>query len=206
MFNLITIFSSIFKFFIQLSANCTVYARLYDGTNTGSNASLTISNIDTTAPTGTITLSGAGSSTSAITLTATITASDSASGVASVKYIFNSSSSSLGTTSSSYTSTMSGTTSGTITKSMSTAGTYYLHILITDNAGNKKEVISSKITLSTSSTQTLVTGYYRGNSANGCNWACSGCGTAGYSANVSELIGTVHCTFYVTTTTYTVSY
>ena len=121
--------------------------RLYDGTNYGSSSSLTVT--DTTVPnSATISLSST-SVTTADTLTATVTQTDSQSGVniTSCKWVFNTTSSNIGTTESSYTGGTFNSTPQTITLPSSTAGTYYLHVLTIDNAGNKIETISGAITI-----------------------------------------------------------
>ena len=117
--------------------------RLYDGTNYGSSASLTIA--DTAVPnSATISLSST-SVTAGTSLTTTVTQIDSESGVniTLCKWVFNTTSSNIGTTESSYTDGTFSTTPQTITLPSSTAGTYYLHVLTIDNAGNKIETISS---------------------------------------------------------------
>ena len=131
----------------NMSLGDVLTVRLYDGTNYGSSASLTIA--DTIVPnSATISLS----STSAATgesLTAEVTQTDNQSGVniTLCKWIFNTTSSSIGTTESSYTGGTFSATPQTITLPSSTAGTYYLHVLTIDNAGNKIETISGAITI-----------------------------------------------------------
>ena len=123
--------------------------RLYDGTNYGSSASLTIA--DTTVPnSATISLSST-SVTAGTSLTATVTQTDSESGVniTSCKWVFNTKSSNIGTTESSYTGGTFNATTQTITLPISTSGIYYLHVLTMDNAENKKETISGAVTIQT---------------------------------------------------------
>ena len=65
-------------------------------------------------------------------LTAEVTQIDTRSGIniGQTKWVFNTNAGEIGTDAASY-----------------TGGTYYLHVLTQDNAGNKKEVISSKVTI-----------------------------------------------------------
>ena len=125
----------------------TVYARLWDGTNSGSDASVsviddkipqiaTISFNPTTAKAGDI-------------ITAIVTLTDNESGIdlANSKYIFSNSSTPLGI------NDVSKYTGGNFASSTSlsikgtSAGSWYLHVLSVDKAGNKIETISSGITI-----------------------------------------------------------
>ena len=120
----------------------TVFARLTDGRNYGGEASITI--LDTVAPqTATISLSGT-SATTAGSVTATVTLKDNESGVNTTasKWVYNTNAGNIGTNESSYNNNFSSNVQ-TITLKATTPGTYYLHVLSVDNAGNKKEIISS---------------------------------------------------------------
>ena len=64
--------------------------------------------------------------------------------MASGKYIFNTISEQIGTEEESYTGIINGTT---VTVNASTEGTYYLHVLTIDRAGNKIETISEAVTV-----------------------------------------------------------
>ena len=124
----------------------TVFARLTDGKNYGGEASITI--LDTVAPqASTINLS-ATSTTTAGSVTATVTLKDNESGVNATasKWVYNTNSGNIGTNESSYNNNFS-SNGQTITLKATTAGTYYLHVLTVDNAGNKKETISSAVTV-----------------------------------------------------------
>ena len=124
----------------------TVFARLTDGKNYGGEASITI--LDTVAPqTATISLSGT-STTTAGSVTATVTLKDNESGVNATasKWVYNTNSANIGINESSYNNNFS-SNGQTITLKATTAGTYYLHVLTVDNAGNKKETISNVITV-----------------------------------------------------------
>ena len=124
----------------------TVFARLTDGRNYGGEASITI--LDTVAPqTATISLSGT-SATTAGSVTATVTLKDNESGVNATasKWTYNTNSGNIGTNESSYNNNFS-SNGQTITLKATTAGTYYLHVLTVDNAGNKKETISNAVTV-----------------------------------------------------------
>ena len=120
----------------------TVFARLTDGKNYGGEASITI--LDTVAPqAATINLSGT-STTTAGSVTATVTLKDNESGVNTTasKWVYNTNAGNIGTNESSYNNNFSSNVQ-TITLKATTPGTYYLHVLSVDNAGNKKEIISS---------------------------------------------------------------
>ena len=120
----------------------TVFARLTDGRNYGGEASITI--LDTVAPqAATINLSGT-STTTAGSVTATVTLKDNESGVNTTasKWVYNTNAGNIGTNESSYNNNFSSNVQ-TITLKATTPGTYYLHVLSVDNAGNKKEIISS---------------------------------------------------------------
>ena len=120
----------------------TVFARLTDGKNYGGEASITI--LDTVAPQDAgISLSGT-STTTAGSVTATVTLKDNESGVNTTasKWVYNTNAGNIGTNESSYNNNFSSNVQ-TITLKATTPGTYYLHVLSVDNAGNKKEIISS---------------------------------------------------------------
>ena len=124
----------------------TVFARLTDGTNYGGDASITI--LDTVAPQdATISLSGTSTNTTG-SVTATVRLNDNESGpnVTSSKWVYNTNSEYIGTNESSYNNTFS-SNGQTITLQATTEGTYYLHVLTVDNAGNKKETISDAVTV-----------------------------------------------------------
>ena len=124
----------------------TVFARLTDGKNYGGEASITI--LDTVAPQDAgISLSGT-STTTAGSVTAKVTLKDNESGVnvTASKWVYNTNSGNIGTNESSYNNNFS-SNGQTITLKATTPGTYYLHVLTVDNAGNKKETISSAVTV-----------------------------------------------------------
>lgn len=131
----------------NLSHGNTVYARLTDGTNHGDYASVTIEdNVNPKAAN--IQLSGT-SIKSGGTITATVTHTDDESGVdiTNCRYIWNSSSSKLGTNESSYTEGTFVSNGQQLSKTFSSAGTYYLHVLTKDVAGNKIETVSKAVTV-----------------------------------------------------------
>ena len=122
----------------------TVFARLTDGKNYGGEASITI--LDTVAPQDAgISLSGT-STTTAGSVTAKVTLKDNESGVnvTASKWVYNTNSGNIGTNESSYNNNFS-SNGQTITLKATTPGTYYLHVLTVDNAGNKKETISNAV-------------------------------------------------------------
>ena len=121
-----------------------IYARLYDGISSGKYANIEV--MDKIEPNATIKLSGTTVEVGE-TLTAEITQTDEGSGVDinKTKWVFNTEAGNIGTEASKYTGGTFTKTQETITIPTTTGGTYYLHVLTVDNAGNKKEVISEKI-------------------------------------------------------------
>ena len=121
-----------------------IYARLYDGTSSGKNANIEVR--DDIDPTATIKLSGTAVEVGG-TLTAEVTQTDNESGIniSQTKWVLNTEAGNIGTEASKYTGGTFTKTSETITIPTTTGGTYYLHVLTVDNAGNKKEIISEKI-------------------------------------------------------------
>ena len=127
-----------------------VYARLWDGTNGGT--SFAINNIlDGINPSVNINLSATEVTTEGA-ITATVTQSDSESGIniGSCKWIYNTTAGNIGTNASSYTGTFTSANQN-ITLKSTTVGTYYLHVLSADNAGNLKETIKGPIVVKTAS-------------------------------------------------------
>ena len=131
----------------NLNHNDTVYARLTDGNNYGEDASTTVK--DEQKPQGaTIQLSST-SVTTGTNVTATVTHIDNESGpnIAQCKYIWNTSSTRLGTDASKYTGGTFSSNGQQISRNMSSKGTYYLHVLTVDKAGNATETVSNAITV-----------------------------------------------------------
>ena len=125
---------------VTVQENCTIYARATDGENNSGIKSIKISNIDKIKPNATISLSEI-----TFGVNATINSEDTGgSGVdfSRSKYVLTNNEISLGEDESLYTE---GNISEAITeiKKAKKAGTYYLHGLIVDKAGNKQEVISN---------------------------------------------------------------
>ena len=131
----------------NLSNGDTIYARIRYGSEI-TNASFDIQ--DREVPdNATINLS-AEKTTPGESITATVTHTDNQSGVnaTSCKYIYNTTSTNIGTTSSLWSSASTFTSNPqTITLNADTSGTYYLHVLTVDNAGNKKEATSNAVTV-----------------------------------------------------------
>ena len=132
----------------NLEAGDTVYARLTDGTNFGDYASTNILDNEVPAkatiqPNTTNLLIGE-------SLTATVTHSDAKSGVDinASGWVLNTNASAIGTEDTSAYTGKFITNGETITLDSSNAGTYYLHVLTTDVAGNKTETVSEAITIS----------------------------------------------------------
>ena len=121
-----------------------IYARLYDGTSSGKYANIEVR--DDIVPTATIKLSGTAVEIGK-PLTAGVVQTDNESGINinQTKWVLNTEAGNIGTEASKYTGGTFTKTSETITIPTTTGGTYYLHVLTVDNAGNKKEIISEKI-------------------------------------------------------------
>ena len=135
-----------------INHNVTVFARLTDGKNYGNEASVTV--LDGNNPqTATISL-GATSANTGVNVTATVTHNDNESGpnIASCKWVYNTTSGTIGTNPSSYTGTFS-SNGQAINLNASIPGSYYLHVLTVDKAGNAIESIKGPITV-----KQLVTG------------------------------------------------
>ena len=121
-----------------------IYARLYDGTSSGKYANIEV--MDKIAPTATIKLSGTAVEIGK-PLTAEVVQTDNESGINinQTKWVLNTEAGNIGIEASKYTGGTFAKTQETITIPTTTGGTYYLHVLTVDNAGNKKEIISEKI-------------------------------------------------------------
>jgi len=129
-----------------------MYVALTDGRNYGeTQATGNVTNIEKNAPSVNINLSATEVTTEG-SITATVTQSDSESGIniGSCRWIYNTTAGNIGTNASSYTGTFTSATQNLKLKS-ATVGTYYLHVLSADNAGNLKETIKGPITVKTAS-------------------------------------------------------
>ena len=129
-----------------LTLGQTIYARLYNGKEGSKTADMTIADLNKPQDAG-ISLSGTSTTTEG-SITATVTLKDNESGVNAIssRWIYNTTSGAIGENESSYTGG-SFSSGQTIQLKATTAGTYYLHVLTVDNAGNKKETISSAVTV-----------------------------------------------------------
>ena len=146
----------------KVSGNCVINYCYSDGTNIGGNGTANITIIDKLAPkNATIKLSGTSTNTNS-SVTATVTHEDeqadsknaqSGINISKCKWVYNTTSTAIGINESSYTGGTFTSNGEQITLKTTTEGTYYLHVLTTDNAGNKKETISEafKVTSSLSS-------------------------------------------------------
>ena len=133
-----------------------VYARLTDGVNHGEYASASIE--DGVLPqAANISLSGTNTLTGE-SVTATVTLADNESGVDTTgsKWVYNTTSGNIGTDESSYTNSFTENPEE-LTLSANTAGTYYLHVLTKDIAGNKVETISEAITVAEPTIENVLT-------------------------------------------------
>ena len=140
-----------------------IYARLYDGTSSGKNANIEVR--DDIDPTATIKLSGTAVEIGK-PLTAEVAQTDNESGIniSQTKWVFNTEAGNIGTEASKYTGGTFTRTPETITLLTTAGGTYYLHVLTVDNAGNKKEAISKKIEI------TNVPEYWKKTTSNDPEW------------------------------------
>ena len=133
----------------NLNHRDVVYARLVQGTNYGEEASTTVKD-EQKPQKASINLSSASIETGA-SVTATVTHIDNESGpnITASKYIWNTSSTELGEDASRYTEGTFDSNGQEISKTMSAEGTYYLHVLTIDKAGNATETVSDAITVKT---------------------------------------------------------
>ena len=132
----------------KLSNGDKVYVRLWNGTKGGEYA---VNNIlDNIAPSATINLSSS-STTVNTAITVLIRSTDAQSGVniSKCKWVYNQTAEKIGTNEENYTEGVIPTAENIqrISLNIKTAGTYYLHLLIVDNAGNAAEIISGEITV-----------------------------------------------------------
>ena len=126
---------------ISVSQNCDIKARVKKGDQIFLENSLSISKIDKDKPTSQVTVSKI-----VFGLNAQITGSDVGSGLNynKCKYMINNSSTKLGENEALYTTgTLSGGSASL--KKVMAGGTYYVHVLVTDKAGNKNEIVSSSV-------------------------------------------------------------
>ena len=130
----------------ELKYGDTVFAVVTDGTNQSGYSSIDI--LDEKEPQqASINLSGTSTNTTE-SITATVTHTDNESGVdiGNCRWVYNTNSDNIGTETTSYPNTFN-SNGETITLSATTVGTYYLHVLTQDKAGNKIETISQGVTV-----------------------------------------------------------
>ena len=125
----------------------TIYARLFNGTEGSKTADITIT--DLTKPSAQISLSGTSvETTGSITATVTFTDNESGLNITGSKWVYNTNAGAIGEDAGNYANSFTNNNNPqTITLNSGTAGTYYLHVLTVDNAGNKIETISDAITV-----------------------------------------------------------
>ena len=124
-----------------------LYGRLYDGTNGSKTANIYVEDLEE-PQNAVISLSGTSTSTvGSVTATVTLVDNESGTKVEESKWVYNTTAGFIGTDESLYTGGSFRENPQTITLSAGASGTYYLHVLTVDNAGNKKETISSAITV-----------------------------------------------------------
>ena len=132
--------------------NGIMYVALTDGRNySETEATANVTNIEKNAPSVNINLSATEVTTEGA-ITAKVTQSDSQSGIniGSCRWVYNTTAGNIGTNASSYTETFTSATQN-ITLKSTTVGTYYLHVLSVDNAGNPIETIKGPISVKTAS-------------------------------------------------------
>ena len=136
-----------------LTLGQTVYGRLFNGIEGSKTADITVEDLD--APSASWNFSNT-NATIGDRISATIVQTDAESGlnITECRYVLNTISDEIGTDASLYTGGAFNGNIGDITLdtqelhlTMDTAGTFYLHILTVDNAGNKIETISDAITV-----------------------------------------------------------
>ena len=123
-----------------------IYIHLTDGTRAGADKEIEVS--ESTAPSADIKLSATTMTTKG-SIIATITQTDDPSGIdiANSRYVFSTERSTIGTDAESYTGGSFTQNPQDIILNASTAGNYYLHVLTVDKAGNKKETVSQRVTV-----------------------------------------------------------
>ena len=128
--------------------NGTMYVVLTDGTNKGQAAAKQIEKIDKISPSAVIELDKT-STVQGNSITATIKQTDEQSGINVSKcgWVYNTNSKNIGTNLDSYTGKFTNETED-LKINATKQGTYYLHVLTVDNAGNAIETISDAITVS----------------------------------------------------------
>ena len=125
--------------------------------------------------------------------------------IANCKYILNTTSTGIGTNPSSYTGGgFTKATNDKITFSCSSSGTYYLHVLTVDNAGNKKETISSAINVQKLVKWLIKDGKIMDSSYHFVSWSPSVSQSSGgvyfsgstpYRGNYRSILGSFKCFF-----------
>ena len=130
-----------------LTLGQTVYGRLFNGTEGSKTADITIT--DLTKPSAQISLSGTSvETTGSITATVKFTDNESGLNITGSKWVYNTNAGAIGEDAGSYANSFTNNNNPqTIALNSGTAGTYYLHVLTVDNAGNKIETISDAITV-----------------------------------------------------------
>ena len=177
------------------TSNGIMYAILYDGTNYGGSATANVTNIDKEMPTATITMNSVSTCVDT-NITATVAMNDKQSGInlSKCKWVYNTTSSKIGTTESLYTGGTFSSKSQNINLRVTTAGTYYLHILIADNAGNIQEIIADKSVAVTDHSYTSSTVSASCTSGGYIRHTCSKCGTS-YTDSYTSSLGHSYYTY-----------
>ena len=128
--------------------NTTIYGRFYNTVTEeeGYKFEYQIENVDKQNPTGTITLSKTVIGKTGVSV-ATVTLTDALSGIdfSNSKYVINSNSGAIGTEDNLYTGGVINESPKNINISSNTIGSYYLHVLAKDLAGNKAEIVSGEV-------------------------------------------------------------
>lgn len=187
------------------TSNGIMYAGLYDGTNHGALATANVTNIDKEMPTTTISMNSVATCVDT-NITATISMDDKQSGLnlSKCKWVYNTTASKIGITESLYTGGTFSSKSQNINLKVSTVGTYYLHILVTDNAGNSQEVIADKSVTVTDHTYTSSSVSASCTSGGYTRHTCSKCGTS-YTDSYTSSLGHSYYTYSSSSATCTSS-
>ncbi len=132
---------------VEVQESGAIFARLVNNLyETICQATGNVTNIDKTKPTATITFDSTSTDTVS-SIVATIEQKDNQSGIniTKCKWVYNTISGNIGTNEEDYTGGSFTTTPEEISLKTQTAGTYYLHVLSIDNAGNRIETVLGEV-------------------------------------------------------------
>ena len=155
------------RYVYNLNHNDVVYVRLTDGINHGTEKTITIK--DSVNPEAASINIYETSIRRGETVSISVSLKDNESGInlTNSKWVYNTSSSKIGTNESSYTGGSFTSTSQSIRVTPTQNGTYYIHVLSVDNAGNKVETVSKGFTIRDPNTSDFEVGDYVSYTGNG---------------------------------------